>query len=223
MTKLNKNDFMQKNAVTLGEILDMTIKLPFIHLQDLPGEHSILIVIDMINAFTREGSLKSSRVEKLIPEIASLSGKCDELRISKLAFADWHTQSSLEFEAFPAHAIQGSSETEIVDELKKIGGYSLIHKNSTNCFLEEGFQIWLRENPQTDTFIITGCCTDICIQQFSITLKSWFNMHDKKSRIIVPVNAIDTYDLDMHNGDLMNIMGLYNMILNGIEVVRGVN
>jgi nicotinamidase-related amidase len=96
----------------------------------------------------------------------------------------------------------------------------MIPKNSTNGFLEERFQGWLEANPQINAFIITGDCTDICIQQFSVTLKTWFNMQNKKARVIVPINAIDTYDLGLHNGDLMNIMGLYNMMLNGIEVVK---
>jgi hypothetical protein len=30
---------------------------------------------------------------------------------------------------------------------------------------------------------------------------------------------VETYDLGTHNGDLMNVMALYNMLGNGIEVV----
>lgn len=73
-----------------------------------------------------------------------------------------------------------------------------------------------------NTFIITGVCTDICVHQFSLTLKTYFNKQNKESRVIVPVNTVETYDLGMHNGDLMNIMALYSMTVNGIEVVAGV-
>lgn len=45
-------------------------------------------------------------------------------------------------------------------------------------------------------------------------------MQNKKIRIIVPLNAVETYDLGLHNGDLMNVIALYNMITNGIEVVK---
>lgn len=47
-------------------------------------------------------------------------------------------------------------------------------------------------------------------------------MQNKKARVIVPVNTVETYDLGLHDGDLMNIMALYNMMINGIEVVAGV-
>lgn len=116
----------------------------------------------------------------------------------------------------------GTYEGEIVDEIKRIGGYTLIGKNSANGFLEEKFQKWLKENQQISNFIITGDCTDICFQQFAITLKTWCNMQNKKVKVIIPMNAVETYDLSLHNGDLMNMMGLYNMITNGIEIVQGV-
>jgi nicotinamidase-related amidase len=222
MGRINKNDFMKRSAETLEEIFDTLAELPAIRLKDLPKKQTALIMIDMVNGFAREGALKSARVEGLIPEIAELSKRCDESGISKLALADRHTDASPEFDAYPAHCKAGTSEGEIVDEIREIGGYLLIPKNSTNGFLEAAFQEWLGDNRQIDTFMITGDCTDICIRQFATTLKAWFNMRDKKARIIVPVNAVETYDLGPHNGDLMNVTALYDMMINGIEVVKGV-
>jgi nicotinamidase-related amidase len=147
---------------------------------------------------------------------------CDELGMTKIAFADCHTESSPEFDSYPKHCIAGTLEGEMVDEIKEIGGYFLIPKNSTNGFLEGEFQKWLEGNQQIDTFIMTGDCTDICIQQFAVTIKAWFNMHNKKVRVIVPIDTVETYDLGLHNADLMNMMALYSMIGNGIEVVKGI-
>ncbi len=144
------------------------------------------------------------------------------MHIRKIAFADCHTKASPEFDAYPSHCMIDTTEGEIVDELKEIGGYTLIPKNSTNGFLEEAFQQWFEENKHINTFIITGDCTDICVQQFAITLKTWFNMQNKKVRIIAPINAVETYDFSLHNGDLMNVMALYNMIINGIEVIASI-
>ena len=222
MRMINKNEFLKRSAETLGEIFDMLAKLPIIRLKDLQGKRTALVIVDMVNGFAREGALKSPRVEGLIPEIAKLSKVCDELQIAKLAFADCHTKVSPEFEAYPAHCMCGTSEGEMVDELKEIGGYTLIPKNSTNGFLEEEFQKWLKENEHINTFIVTGDCTDICIQQFAVTIKTWFNMQNKKARVIVPVSAVETYDLGLHDGDLMHVTALYNMMINGIEVVAGV-
>ena len=55
---------------------------------------------------------------------------------------------------------------------------------------------------------------------------------NKKSRVILPVNCVDTYDLPVavaveigavpHDGDLLHYIFLYHMMLNGIEVVAEV-
>lgn len=211
-----------KNTGIIDEINTMLDNLPAIRLEDLESETTALVIIDMINGFVREGPLMSGRVEAIIPEIVELSKKCDKLRIKKIAFADNHTDASPEFGSYPRHCIKGTSESEIVDEIKEAGGYVLIPKNSTNGFLEEAFQDWLDNNSQTDTFIVTGCCTDICVQQFAITLKTWFNKNNRKSRVIVPVNAVETYDLGLHNAGLANAMALYNMLINGVEIVKEV-
>lgn len=218
----NKRDFLKKSVEALGKIYEELEKLPALRLSELKGERTALVIIDMINGFAREGALKSARVEELIPEIAKLSMACDSMGIPKLALADCHTDASPEFSAYPPHCVAGTGEAEIVDELREIGGYELMPKNSTNGFLEKKFQEWLKENPGTDTFIITGDCTDICIQQFATTLKAWFNMQNVKARIVVPVNAVDTYDFGLHDGDLTHVAALYNMLLNGIELVQGI-
>jgi len=221
MRMMNKNDFLKKSVETLGEIFDMLAKLPQLRLKDLQARQTALVIVDMVNGFTREGALKSPRIEELIPEIAELSKACGKLGIARIALADCHAEASPEFDAYPAHCVAGTCEGEIVDEIKEAGGYVLIPKNSTNGFLEAGFQKWLAENQRINTFIITGDCTDICIQQFAITLKAWFNMRDRKVRVVVPANAVETYDFGLHDGDLMNVAALYNMMINGIEIVKG--
>lgn len=222
MRKTDRESFQKSCCEALGGIFDMLNGLPGLMLKDLPAKDTVFVIVDMVNGFAREGALKSPRVEALIPEITRLSKMCDQYGIAKIAFADCHTEASPEFDAYPAHCMAGTYEGEVVDEIKEAGGYILIPKNSTNGFLEDGFQKWLGENRNIDNFIITGDCTDICIQQFAITLKTWFNMHNQKARVIVPVNAVETYDLGLHEGDLMNVMALYNMLGNGIEVVKNV-
>ena len=218
----NKKEFLNRSVNTLEHIFDMMEKLPSIQLSGLKPDKTAFIIVDMINGFVREGALQSPRAEGVIPEITRLSKACDELKIPKIAFADNHTNESPEFDSYPEHCLGGTSESEVVDEIKEIGGYTLIPKNSTNGFLEEEFQNWLKQNQHIKTFIVTGVCTDICVQQFSITLKTWFNSRNKKSRIIVPISMVDTYDLDIHDAELTNIMALYNMSINGVEIVTDI-
>ncbi len=215
----DKSKFISQSMEALEGILDVLYKAPDLSLSSLPSEQTALLIVDMVNGFVREGALMSSEAEKIIPDILDLMKQCKKLGIQTIAFGDNHTDESPEFNSYPPHCIQGTSESEIVDEIKEFGNYHLISKNSTNGFLEEEFQQWLRDNSQVEYFIVTGDCTDICVQQLAITLKTWFNKQNKKSRIIVPINAVATYDFGLHNGNLTHVMALYNMVINGVEVV----
>ncbi len=217
-----KEAFLKKSVDTLGRILDILENLPVLRLKDFQPDRTVLVIIDMINAFAREGMLQSPRVSEIIPAVVRTMGLCSRYGIRSIAFADRHTDESPEFDSYPVHAMAGTTESEVVDEIKEAGGYILMAKNSTNGFLEEEFQNWLGANPQTENFIVVGDCTDICVQQFATTLKADFNRKNLRRRVIVPVDAVDTYDLEHHNGDLMHVMALFNMMGNGVELCRSI-
>ncbi len=222
MKMLDKRDFLEKSKDAIAEIYDIFTNAEIVGLKDLKAENTAFVIVDMVNGFAREGALKSPRVEALIPEIVKISKACGEHGIIKIAFADCHKSYSPEFGSYPPHCLKDTSESEIVNELKEAGGYQLIEKNSTNGFIEEQFQDWLVKNPKIDTFILAGDCTDICVEQFANTIKAFFNTRNKKSRVIVPISLVDTYDLGTHDADLMNLMALYIMRGNGIEIVKDI-
>lgn len=215
--------FLSKSSEVIKEIISTIDKLPSINLKEFSRNDTAFVIVDMINGFAREGALRSDRVEALIPEISKMSKLCDDLGIIKIAFADCHNEESIEFDSYPKHCIAGTSESEMVKELKEIEGYKLIPKNSTNGFLEEEFQRWLSENSNISNFIIVGDCTDICIDQFSKSLRTYFNIKNKKARVIVPLNMVDTYDVGVHYAELMNVMSVYSMMINGVEIVKSIN
>jgi len=82
------------------------------------------------------------------------------------------------------------------------------------------------------TAVIVGDCTDLCVHQTAMHLKLYANAHNLKMRIIVPENAVQTYDIPVamareigalaHSGDILHLLFLYHMRLNGIEVVRDI-
>ncbi|NTV90151.1 MAG: cysteine hydrolase [Clostridiales bacterium] len=218
-----KGEFLKRGMKTLESMYDLFADLGYMALSDLEAEKTALIIIDMNNGFARKGALKSPRVEALIPEIAGLSAACRDRGIAMLALTDCHPVDSPEFGSYPIHCVCGSEESEIVDELKAVGGYRLIPKNSTNGFHEEAFKSWLLENGKLENFIITGDCTDICIKQVALTLKTWFTMKNIKSRVIIPVEEIDTFDYELHDAELLNVISLYEMQQGGIEIVRNVD
>ncbi len=227
MTKQNERiDTSQEALKPLQNALDGVERtlgaLSDLELTSLPPERTALVVMDLINGFTTEGPLKSPRVASLVPGIAQLAEAMGELGVPVLAFADSHSETNPEFEAYPTHCLLNSTESELVPELKTVKGLKRIDKNSTNGFLEPEFQAWLAVHPEKDIFVVTGDCTDICIQQFAVTLKAWFNRQNRSSRVLVPTNLVDTFDHAMHQGDLMHRMALFSMMGNGVEVVKAI-
>lgn len=214
----SRESVLAQSTHAIGTMLSTIQELPSLRVADLPGERTALVVVDMVKGFVCEGSLQSNRIAALIPEIKNVMVKCRERNIPILAFADTHPEDSPEFAAYPPHCLKGTSESEIVEDLAGLA-QTVIPKASTNGFLEEEFQQWLEDNPQIDTFVVVGDCTDICILQFVLTLKADFNRRHAASRVIVPVNAVDTFDADFHNGDLLNAVSLYIMWSGGVEVI----
>ncbi|MDF2674033.1 MAG: nicotinamidase-like amidase [Clostridiales bacterium] len=220
MKAIERDKFINKSKETLKSILDIIEGFPSIKLSSFKSENTALIIMDMINGFVNEGPLKSDRVKELIPETLKLIKLCQGSKIPIIAFADSHSKNCPEFESYPEHCIMGTSESQLVKEINEIGDYILINKNSTNGILEKEFLKWLENNSNVTNFIIAGDCTDLCILQFSLALKAYFNKKNINSNTIVPVNVVETYDLGLHDGNLMNVFALYNMWVNGVKVVK---
>ncbi len=203
----------------LSEIKKYIYSNQNLNLSELEPEKTLLVIVDMINGFVKEGALASPRIRNIIPSVSEIISKCREKNIDIIAFADCHTENSAEFESFPVHCMKDTPESELIDEIKdKV--LTVIFKNSTNGFHAPEFQKILEKNSQIENFIVCGDCTDICVHNFCITLKTYFNQIDRKSRIIVPLNAVETYDGEIHNADFMNLSALTIMKTNGIELVK---
>lgn len=219
---MDKNEFMKEATGFLSYLYDAFSDLPELAVTELKPEGSALIIVDMINGFVKEGKLSSPRVFQINGRVARLAEECLRRNIEVIAFADCHNEDSPEFSSYPRHCVRGTTESALTDELKALDGIQIIEKNSTNGFLEEQFQAFLRERPQTDTFLVTGCCTDLCVQQFCLTLKTHFNKENRPCRIIVPSELTATFDLPSHNGGFSDMAAYFNMSLNGIEMVKDI-
>lgn len=196
--------------------------LPEISLSGFEPSRTALIIVDVINGFINTGSLHDKKIAGIIPECVSLLQRCRGAGIPAIAFADSHNPASAEFSAFPPHCVAGREESEIIDELKQVGGYKLIEKNSTNGFHCTDFLRFMMAEPLRKIFVVCGDCTDICIINFCLSLKTFMDEHDISGRIIVPVNACETFNTPLHNGLLYNLSALMLMRSSGIEIVKGI-
>lgn len=211
-------------------------------LPDLPLEEVIagapeavaLISIDVINGFCKSGPLASERVGRIARPVADLFERAYALGVRHFALTqDTHDPQTPEFEAYPPHCLAGTVESEAVDELKALPFFSnvaIFPKNSINSMISTGLGEWLRQRPQVDRFIVVGDCTDLCTYQGAMQLRLEANADGIRRRVIVPADAVDTFDtpvsvardlgIKAHDGDLHHVLFLHHMALNGVEVVR---
>ncbi len=213
--------------------------LPVVELATIVAEHPERVAvfsIDMINGFCNEGPLAGPRVQALIQPVVDVFTRAYALGVRQFVLTqDTHDPDTPEFAAYPPHCIRGTSESQTVRELVELpfaDTITTIEKNSLSSHLGTRLGDWLRERPELNTFIIVGDCTDLCVYSAAMHLRLEANALNLQRRVIVPANAVDTYDTPVsvarelgimaHDGDLHHVLFLHHMAQNGIEVVAGV-
>lgn len=155
----------------------------------------VLYVVDTIRGFVCEGPLHDERIAKIIPEEIRLIEKFKKENQGVAFVRDAHNIGSSEFRDFPQHCLIGTSESELVDELKSYEEDALIYlKNSTSVIFAKNFLTDLEKMGNLKEVVGVGCCTDICVLNLLIPLKNYFNEIDKDVHIFAVKNAIETYN-----------------------------
>ncbi|MEG0856507.1 MAG: isochorismatase family cysteine hydrolase [Terrisporobacter sp.] len=208
---------MEKILENYKSLLNNLENLSSENIHDYDLNKTGLFIVDMNNGFAKEGALSSPRVEKIIKPMANFANAIASKLHTVVAFTDTHDEDAVELKSYPTHCLRGDKESQVVDELLHIENIKILEKNSTNGF----FVMDMEKYKDLDNFIVVGCCTDICVYQFVLTLKTYFNQNNMDKNIIVPMNLVETYDIDnIHSGDMLNTVFLNSMIQNGIKVVK---
>ena len=192
--------------------------------------------VDLTVGFCSEGALSSPRVEGIVEPIARLFRLAHSSGVRQFILPqDSHPADSPEFGAFPPHCVAGSAEADTVPQLEALpfaSTFVRIPKQSVSpaagTDLEETLDSLL-----VDTAICVGDCTDICLYQMAMFLKTRATAEGRPVRVVVPADCAQTYDMGVddaakvgalpHPGDLMHGVFLYHMALNGISVVRTID
>ncbi len=182
-------------------------------LNELDAKNTVIFSIDINNGFAKKGALYSDNVAALLPSTVKLLSNAADMGIKVVAFSDCHDEKSLELKAYPAHCMNDSEECQLPAEL---GFLTAVPKNSTNAFSNLDMSL-IREGK---TYVVTGCCTDICVYQFAVTLRAFLNEHNIDSAVIVPVNYVATFDAPGHDAEFLSTVYLYGMASNGIKLCR---
>jgi nicotinamidase-related amidase len=197
-------------------------------------ERTAILAVDIVNGFCYQGPLASERVAGIVPAVVDLFKAAHEHGVRHFLLAEEnHPPDAVEFESYPPHCVAGTPEAETVPELVALpfaDSFVIIKKNSINPFVETALEAWLDKHPEVNTFIVVGDCTDLCTYHLAMGLRLWANARQRRDvRVILPVDGVQTYDLPVqvageigaipHDGDLLHLVFLYSMMLNGVQIV----
>jgi len=120
-----------------------------------------LIVVDMLYEFVY-GRLKSPEAEKIVPVIRKLIDEAHKKGVLVIHVIDQHYPFDHELKIWGAHALKGSKEAKIIDELAPQENDIVLPKHSYSGFRGTPLDNILRDNG-IDTVILTGIHTHICV------------------------------------------------------------
>jgi len=231
-------NIIEQGTAFLQALVEWQQQLPGISWRDLhediEAERVALFCVDMIKGFCTEGPLSSPRVQGIAPAVVTTFENAYTAGVRDFLLAqDAHTPDAVEFESYPPHCIEGTSEAETISELAQLPFadiFTIVPKNSLNPFHGTELLAWQDIHRDLSVAIVVGDCTDLCVHEMAMHLKLYANAHNRKMRVIVPANAVQTFDTPIetakqlgilpHSADVMHLLFLYHMCLNGIEVVR---
>ena len=180
----------------------------------------MVFVIDMINGFCKEGPLADPRIMNIVPELHDYLGKYEG---EKIEVRDSHPENALEFNSFPPHCTIDSYESDGIDELKDVLSDTKLFKKNSTCALFAPGMIDYLEKERPEDIVVTGCCTDICILNFVLALRNFFNEKEINCNIVVYKELVDTYEAPNHNRNVFNAMAFTLMEQAGVRVHDLVN
>lgn len=157
-----------------------------------------VIVVDMINGFVKEGVLHDKKIAEIIPRQIELLNEYQNDDVLKIFIKDTHDDNAIEFKRFgnTKHAVRGTSEAEVVDELKKFENMEntiSIEKNSTSYMEAPKFREVIKELINLKEVHVVGCCTDICDFNGTMGLANYFDEWNRDIEIYVHQDAVATY------------------------------
>ncbi|QDF65259.1 cysteine hydrolase family protein, partial [Mycoplasma nasistruthionis] len=75
--------------------------------------NKVVIVIDMLNGFAKQGALYSKNIKDIIPTIKEIVEEHDNV----IFVADSHSPNDIEMKQYPLHCLTDTEEAQIVSEL----------------------------------------------------------------------------------------------------------
>lgn len=168
------------------------------NVKNLKVYETALIVVDMVNGFVNEGVLHDKNIRKIVPRQLELLEEAEKKGSLIILVKDTHNNNATEFKRFGSttHCIKGTSEAELIDELKPFeqkDNVITVEKNSTSLMESPEFREIVRQAENLKEVNFVGCCTDICVFNGAMGLANYYDEWNRDVTINVHEDAIATY------------------------------
>ena len=202
-------------------LLKLIKTIEVIILKELEKIEKLLINVDMVNGFVKQGGMADSYIQHIIPENIKLMEQVKKSKNQIIAIIkDTHKKQCREFKRYPEHCVEGTNESELISELQEFEEGALVYKkNSTSTIYAPKFLEDIDKMINLKEVTIIGCRTDICIINLAIPLQNYFDQQDRNVLITIPTKAVETYDAPNHNRDEYNEMAFKLMKQAGIKLI----
>ncbi len=126
-----------------------------------------VMVIDMLEGFTRHGPLASPRVDALVPRQAAALRSLPPGSLVVFV-SDAHGPDDFELKRFPPHCLSGTKEAEIREELLSAAAHNgarieRVGKTTFSGFYGTNLDEIVRSVPDP-RWTVFGCVTDCCVE-----------------------------------------------------------
>lgn len=169
--------------------------------KNLKVYETALIIVDMVNGFVNEGVLHDKNIKKIVPRQLELLEEAEKKKSLIILVKDTHNNTATEFKRFgnTTHCIQGTSEAELIDELKPFeqkDNVITVEKNSTSLMESPEFREIVKQAENLKEANFVGCCSDICVFNGAMGLANYYDEWNRDVTINVHEDAIATYSED---------------------------
>jgi nicotinamidase-related amidase len=189
-------------------------------MKDLQSVENLLVVVDVINGFINEGNMKDEYISHIVPGVEMLVKEYSKKENNEVFYIrDSHKRDSIEFKKFPLHCLEGSRESEVVDELKPYEPLVRTYlKNSTSAIFAKGLLEDLMKMENLKKVTVVGCCSDICVINFALPLVNYLDENNLEVEVEVKEDLIETYNAPSHDRDEFNALTMKLLKQAGIKV-----
>lgn len=172
-------------------------------LKNLKLYKGMLIIVDMVNGFVKEGALADPKIAEKVPRQIELIKEAKAKNNLIVFIKDTHTETSAEHKRFQdekgnriKHCVKGTGEELVIDELKEFeenDNTISIEKNSTSFMETPEFRRIINAATSISSVDVVGCCTDICDFNGTMALANYFDQWNREVEIRVHEDAIATF------------------------------